>query len=75
MLGDLPCFKYTPVVSIDDMINVYDRIEYLMIGNNCLKEYTDIDWCVFVNMRVIDVGCNSLTNVESVVMSSMMIDD
>ena len=81
MLGDLPCFKYDPIISIDDFNQSSINIEYLMIGNWCLnkrnenEELKEIDLTRFVNVRVIDIGSYSLKNISSLSISSMMIDD
>ena len=75
MLDNLPCYKYDSIISIDDLNNVSDGIEYLIIGNGCLNELSVIDFSRFVNVRMIDVGMDSFRKVESVLISSMMIDD
>ena len=51
------------------------RLDSLIIGNGCLNELSAIDFSRFVNVRMIDVGMISFGKVESVLISSMMIDD
>lgn len=80
MFADLPCLKYDVIVSLHDFDCVSEDIEYLIIGNGCLnKAYGDIldmiDFSVFVNVRVLDVGMYSLQNVKNVDISSMILSD
>ena len=80
MLGDHLCLKNDVIVDVDDLYRVSERIDYLVIGNWCLnkkkgKNLTKIDFSRFVNVRTIDVGYGSLNYVESVVISSKIIDN
>ena len=75
LLGDLPCLKNDVIVSIDDLNNVSDVIECLIIGNYCLNELNEIDFYRFANVRLIDVGVNSLVKMNNVLISSLMIYD
>ena len=81
MLGDLPCFKYDPIISIDDFNQSSINIECLMIGNWCLnkrnenEELKEIDLTRFVNVRVIDIGSYSLQNVEILKISSSLMNE
>ena len=75
LLSDLPCFKYDSIISNGDLNNVSDGIENLIIGNGCLNELKRIHFSRFMNVRMIDVGYDSLGNVESVVISSLMVYD
>ena len=67
--------KNDEIVSVDDLNNVSCGIECLVIGNDCLNELDKIDLSRFVNVRMIDVGCNCLQHIEHIALSSMMIDD
>ena len=79
LLGELPCFEYTAITSLDGLNNVCDSIECLMIGNGCLNpvgSYTsvpDIDFSRFLNVRVFSVGEGSLMNMNTIVISSLII--
>ena len=75
MLSDHVDFKNDVVVNIDELNNVSDVIECLIIGNGCLNELKRIHFSRFMNVRMIDVGYDSLGNVESVVISSLMVYD
>ena len=75
MLGDLPCFKNDVIVDVNELNSISDVIECMIVGNDCLNELDKIDFSRFVNVRTIDVGLDSLKNVKSVMISSMMIVD
>ena len=75
MLSDHVDFKNDVVVNIDELNNVSDVIECLIIGNGCLNELNDIDFSRFVNVRMIDIGVESLQEVESVMISSLLDDN
>ena len=75
MLGDHICFKNDVIVNVNEWNNVSDTIECLIIGNDCLNELNGIDFSGYVNVRMIDVGVESLYGVVNVIISSMMNDD
>ena len=72
MLSDHVDFKNDVVVNIDELNNVSDVIECLIIGNYCLNELNEIDFYRFANVRLIDVGVNSLVKMNNVLISSLM---
>ena len=73
MLGDFPCLKNDVIVDVDDLNSLSSTIETLIVGNECLNKLTEIDLSKYVYVRMIDVGYDSLKNVMSVVISSMII--
>lgn len=50
-------------------------IEGIVIGNYCELPDTSISFSRFQNVRVIDVGYDSLSDVDSLSLSGMLIDD
>lgn len=50
-------------------------IEGIVIGNDCMLSDTSISFSRFQNVRVIDVGYDSLSDVDSLSLSGMLIDD
>ena len=75
LFADLPCLKNDVIVNVDELANVSDVIECLRIGNYCLNELNEIDFYRFANVRLIDVGVNSLVKMNNVLISSLMIYD
>ena len=68
------CFKYDVVCSKDDFNNLPDDVEGIMIGNECMQSETEIDFSIFENVTVIDVGYKSLESVTNLILEGMIID-
>ena len=81
MLGDLPCFKFNVIEYLEDLTFTSASIEYLMIGNWCLnkrnenEELKEIDLTRFVNVRMIDIGDNSLRSIKILKISSSLMNE
>lgn len=69
--------------TLSDFNSVSNSIECLIIGYDCLnkvdgkrnKELKMIDFSRFVNVRIIDIGSDSLDNIQSITIESVMIGD
>ena len=67
------CFKYKVVCSQAEFNKLSKDVEGVIIGNECMTEETEIDFSGFIDVRMIDVGYDSLTSVDSLNVNSMMI--